>query len=174
MEVFMGDFSIFDSSFDHCLKNLEKILERYEETNLVLNWEKCHFMVKEGIVIGHKVSGSGIEVDKAKIEAISKLPVLTESYEGASPEMRKHKSFGNVIAAHREDIMVSPLPQEKSLKPARPFLVSNDMKNGAIKLYNEDGNEFIVNKQRVKPYQKDVLDVDKNDDITLDDEREVI
>ncbi|GKA85019.1 reverse transcriptase domain-containing protein [Tanacetum coccineum] len=74
MEVFMGDFSLFDSSFDHCLKNLEKILERYEETNLVLNWQKCHFMVKEGIAIGHKVSGSGIKADKAKIEAISKLP----------------------------------------------------------------------------------------------------
>ncbi|GKC70803.1 hypothetical protein Tco_1116686 [Tanacetum coccineum] len=73
MEVFMGNFSIFDSSFDHCLKNLEKILERYEETNLVLNWEKCHLMVKEGIAIGHKVSGSGIKVDKAKIKAISKL-----------------------------------------------------------------------------------------------------
>ncbi|GJR29525.1 reverse transcriptase domain-containing protein [Tanacetum coccineum] len=61
MEVFMDDFSIFGSSFDHCLKNLEKMLKRCEETNLVLNWEKCHFMVKEGIVLGHKVLGSGIE-----------------------------------------------------------------------------------------------------------------
>ncbi|GKD68998.1 reverse transcriptase domain-containing protein [Tanacetum coccineum] len=77
MEVFMDDFSFFGSSFDHCLKNLEKMLKRCEETNLVLNWEKCHFMVKEGIVLGHKVSGSGIEVDKAKIEAISKLPYPT-------------------------------------------------------------------------------------------------
>ncbi|GJS89684.1 reverse transcriptase domain-containing protein [Tanacetum coccineum] len=77
MEVFMDDFSVFGSSFDQCLKNLEKMLKRYEETNLVLNWEKCHFMVKEGIVLGHKVSGSGIEVDKAKIEAISKLPYPT-------------------------------------------------------------------------------------------------
>ncbi|GKB04980.1 hypothetical protein Tco_0833175 [Tanacetum coccineum] len=55
-----------DYSFDHCLQNLEKMLKRYEETNLVLNWEKCHFMVKEGIVLGHKVSGLGIEVDKEK------------------------------------------------------------------------------------------------------------
>ncbi|GJV25187.1 reverse transcriptase domain-containing protein [Tanacetum coccineum] len=54
-----------------------------------------------------------------------------------------------------------------------PFLVSKDMKNGAIKLYNEDGNEFIVYKQRVKPYQKDVFDADRNDDITLEDEGEV-
>ncbi|GJZ27733.1 RNA-directed DNA polymerase [Tanacetum coccineum] len=58
MEVFMDDFSVFGSSFDHCLRNLEKMLKRCEETNLVLNWEKCHFMVKEGIVLGHKVSKS--------------------------------------------------------------------------------------------------------------------
>ncbi|GJZ47496.1 reverse transcriptase domain-containing protein [Tanacetum coccineum] len=77
IELFMDDFSVFDSSFDHFLKNLEKMLKRCEETNLVLNWEKCHFMVKEGIIRGHNVSGSGIEVDKAKIEAISKLPYPT-------------------------------------------------------------------------------------------------
>ncbi|GJV65085.1 hypothetical protein Tco_1475913 [Tanacetum coccineum] len=51
-----------------------------------------------------------------------------------------------------------------------PFSVSKDMKNGAIDLYDEDGNEFIVNKQRVKPYQKDVLEGDKKDDITLNDD----
>ncbi|GJT49297.1 reverse transcriptase domain-containing protein [Tanacetum coccineum] len=77
MEVFMDDFSIFGSSFDHYLKNLEKMLRRCEETNLVLNWEKCHFMVKEGIVLDHKVSGPGIEVDKEKIKTISKLPYPT-------------------------------------------------------------------------------------------------
>ncbi|GKD39788.1 reverse transcriptase domain-containing protein [Tanacetum coccineum] len=77
MEVFMDDFSVFGSCFNHCLKSLESMLKRCEETNLVLNWEKCHFMVKEGIVLGHKVSGSGIEVEKAKIEAISKLPYPT-------------------------------------------------------------------------------------------------
>ena len=74
MEVFMDDFLVFGDSFDRCLANLEKMLKRCEETNLVLNWEKCHFMVKEGIVLGHKVSGNGIEVDQAKVEAISKLP----------------------------------------------------------------------------------------------------
>ncbi|GKA76246.1 RNA-directed DNA polymerase [Tanacetum coccineum] len=60
-EVFMDDFSVFGNSFDHCLKNLEKMLKRCEETNLVLNREKCHFMIKEGIVLGHKVFGAGIE-----------------------------------------------------------------------------------------------------------------
>ncbi|GKE02728.1 reverse transcriptase domain-containing protein [Tanacetum coccineum] len=50
------------------------MLQRCEDTNLVLNWEKCHFMVKEGIVLGHKISKSGIEVDKAKVDVIAKLP----------------------------------------------------------------------------------------------------
>nr|GEU84531.1 putative reverse transcriptase domain-containing protein [Tanacetum cinerariifolium] len=54
-----------------------------------------------------------------------------------------------------------------------PFVVRKDMKNGAIKLYDEDGNEFIVNNQRVKPYQKDAFNVDKDEDITLKDEDEV-
>lgn len=74
MEVFMDDFSIFGNSFDHCLHNLSIVLQRCEETNLVLNWEKCHFMVRDGIVLGHKVSKAGLEVDRAKIVAIEKLP----------------------------------------------------------------------------------------------------
>ncbi|KAL5574146.1 hypothetical protein UlMin_023743 [Ulmus minor] len=74
VEVFMDDFSVFGDSFGSCLENLAKVLERCEETNLVLNWEKCHFMVKEGIVLGHKVSRDGLEVDKAKVETIEKLP----------------------------------------------------------------------------------------------------
>ena len=74
IEVFMDDFSVFGSSFDGCLSNLEKVLKRCEESNLVLNWEKCHFMVQEGIVLGHKISVRGIEVDKVKIDVIKKLP----------------------------------------------------------------------------------------------------
>nr|GEW35126.1 reverse transcriptase domain-containing protein [Tanacetum cinerariifolium] len=74
MEVFMDDFSVFGNSFSQCLTNLENMLKRCEDTKLALNWEKSHFMVKEGIVLGHKISKKGIEVDKAKIEVISKLP----------------------------------------------------------------------------------------------------
>ncbi|XP_021834473.1 uncharacterized protein LOC110774242, partial [Prunus avium] len=77
IEVFMDDFSVFGSSFDSCLHNLALVLKRCEETNLVLNWEKCHFMVQEGIVLGHKISAKGIEVDKAKIDTIEKLPPPT-------------------------------------------------------------------------------------------------
>ncbi|GKB78352.1 RNA-directed DNA polymerase [Tanacetum coccineum] len=86
MEVFMDDFSVFGSSFEHCFKNLEKMLKRCEETNLVLNWEKCHSC--EGI-------GS----------------VLTESYKDAWPEIKQHKFFNNVTADHPGDIMASPPPQ---------------------------------------------------------------
>ena len=77
MEVFMDDFSLFGSYFDNCLTNLDLMLARCEKTNLVLNWEKCNFIVKEGIVLGHKVSKAGIEVDRAKIDTIAKLPPPT-------------------------------------------------------------------------------------------------
>ncbi|GJZ50557.1 reverse transcriptase domain-containing protein [Tanacetum coccineum] len=74
MEVFMDDFSVFRNSFGTCLSHLDKMLKRCEDTNLCLNWEKSHFMVKEGIVLGHKISKNGIEVDKAKVDVIAKLP----------------------------------------------------------------------------------------------------
>lgn len=74
MEVFMDDFSIFKISFDHCLFNLSLMLARCKEKNLVLNSEKCHFMVKEGVVLGHRASHKGLEVDRTKIDNIEKPP----------------------------------------------------------------------------------------------------
>lgn len=52
------------------------MLKRFIETNLVLNWEKYHFMVTEGVALGHEISSYGIEVDRAKIEVMEKLPPL--------------------------------------------------------------------------------------------------
>ncbi|GJS93035.1 reverse transcriptase domain-containing protein [Tanacetum coccineum] len=77
VKVFMDDFSVFGNSFDNCLNNLDKMLQCCEDVDLVLNWKKCHFMVKEGMVLGHKVSGASLEVDEAKIDVISKLPPPT-------------------------------------------------------------------------------------------------
>ena len=74
MEVYMDDITVYGGSFEECLRNLETVLRRCIEKNLVLNWEKCHFMVNQGIVLGHIISEKGIEVDNAKIDMISKLP----------------------------------------------------------------------------------------------------
>ena len=73
LELFMDDLIIFNS-FDTYLDNLERVLERCKEKGLVLSWGKCHFMTTSGIVLGHIVSLKGIEVDKAKVEVMSKLP----------------------------------------------------------------------------------------------------
>ena len=63
MEIFMNDFSVYGSFFENCLKNLETVLQRCKNKNLSLNWKKCNFMVTEGIVMGHKISIVGLEVD---------------------------------------------------------------------------------------------------------------
>ncbi|CAH9100957.1 unnamed protein product [Cuscuta epithymum] len=77
MEVFMDDFTIHGDSFDTCLYHLTLVLKSCIESNLVLNSEKCHFMVEHGIVLGHVISSKGIEVDKAKIDVIQTLPYPT-------------------------------------------------------------------------------------------------
>ncbi|CAM8972619.1 unnamed protein product [Rhodiola kirilowii] len=74
IEVFMDDFTIYGDTFDACLSNLSTVLARCVSMNLVLNYEKCHFMVTHGIVWGHIVSQEGMEVDKAKIDLIMTLP----------------------------------------------------------------------------------------------------
>ena len=73
IEAFMDDFSVVGDSFERCLTNLSEVLKRCEDCNSVLNWEKCHFMVKEGIVLGHCISKKGIEVDRAKVQVIERI-----------------------------------------------------------------------------------------------------
>ena len=77
LEVFMYDFSVFGYDFDSCLAYLKKILEVCIRKRLVLSWEKSHFMVREGVVLGHLVLGKGLEVDKSKIEVIQNLSLPT-------------------------------------------------------------------------------------------------
>nr|GEX23964.1 reverse transcriptase domain-containing protein [Tanacetum cinerariifolium] len=92
MEVFMDEFSVFGNSFENYLSLLDKMLQRCENTNLCLNWEKSHFMVKEGIVLGHKISKNEIEVDRAKVDVIAKLPHPT-IVKGAVLGQRHEKHF---------------------------------------------------------------------------------
>nr|GEX06611.1 hypothetical protein [Tanacetum cinerariifolium] len=95
MEVFMDDFSVFGDSFSSFLSYLDQMLKRCEDTNLVLNWEKCHFMVMEGIVLDHKISKSGIDVDRTKVDVIVKLPHPT-FIKGAVLGKRKTKHFQRI------------------------------------------------------------------------------
>ena len=73
MEIFMDDFLVYGSSFEKCLGNLETVLQRCQDKNLPLNWEKFHFMVTKGIVLGHKIFAIGLEVDQAKVSITKTL-----------------------------------------------------------------------------------------------------
>ncbi|GJY39748.1 reverse transcriptase domain-containing protein [Tanacetum coccineum] len=131
VEAFMDDFSVFGNSFDHCLNNLDKMLQRCKDANLVLNWEKCHFMVKEGIVLGHKVSRAGLEVNKAKIDVISNLPTPTN--------IKGIRSFLGHAGFYRrfiKDLSKIARPLTKLLEKDTPFEFNDECHN-AFKLLKE-------------------------------------
>ncbi|GKB84648.1 reverse transcriptase domain-containing protein, partial [Tanacetum coccineum] len=121
MEVFMDDFSVFGDSFSSCLSHLDKMLKRCEDTNLVLNWEKCHFMVKEGIVLVHKISKSGIEVDKAKVDVIAKLPRPT-SVKGVQSFLGHAGFYRRFI----QDFSKIARPMTHLLEKETPFIFSKE------------------------------------------------
>ena len=73
----MDDFTVYGSSFEHSLQNLGTVLHRCHDKNLALNWEKCHFMVTKGIVLGHRITVAGLELDQAKVSIIKTLLPLT-------------------------------------------------------------------------------------------------
>nr|GEV15085.1 reverse transcriptase domain-containing protein [Tanacetum cinerariifolium] len=121
LPVFMDDFSVFGNSFSTCLTNLENMLKRYEDTKLALNWEKGHFMVKEGIVLGHKISKKGIEVDKEKIKVISKLPHPT-TVKGIRSFLRHAGFYRRFI----KDFSKISRPMTHLLEKNSPFIFSNE------------------------------------------------
>ena len=121
MEVFMDDFSVYGSSFEDCLQKLTRVLSRCAETNLVLSWEKSHFMVQEGIVLGHIVSKRGIEVDRAKVESISRLTPPTS--------VRQIRSFLGHAGFYRrfiKDFSKISRPLCTLLEKDQPFVFSED------------------------------------------------
>ncbi|RDY09449.1 Retrovirus-related Pol polyprotein from transposon 17.6, partial [Mucuna pruriens] len=127
MEVFMDDFTVYADSFEACLSNLAKVLKRCIDTNLVLNFEKCHFMVTEGIVLGHLVSNRGIEVDKAKIDIITSLPNPASVREVRS--FLGHATLHRSISGAEEPTHICPYP---ALNWAVPFELMCDASNSTL------------------------------------------
>lgn len=162
MEIFMDDFSIFGDSYDACLANLKSVLKRCQDTDLVLNWDKCHFMVTEGIVLGHKVSATGIEVNKAKVEVNELDEIRLEAYENARIYKERTKRIHDKFIMNRsfhegQKVLLFNsrlrlfLGKLKS-RWSGPFVVVRVHSYGVIELRGDDGEIFKVNGQRLKPY----------------------
>nr|GEV08649.1 DNA-directed DNA polymerase [Tanacetum cinerariifolium] len=120
MVVFIDDFLAFGDSLSSCLSNLDKMLKRCEDTNLVL-WDKCHFMCKEGIVLGHKILKSEIEVDREKVDVIAKLPHSTT--------VKGVRSFLGHAGFYRQFILDSSKiarPMTHLLEKETPLVFSKD------------------------------------------------
>ncbi|XP_060190730.1 uncharacterized protein LOC132620008 [Lycium barbarum] len=177
----MDDFSVFGDSFDDYLNHLDTVLARCEETNLVLNWEKCHFMVREGIVLGHKISSKRIEVDKAKIEAIERLPPpvsvrgvrCTENQVADHLSRLEDREHVNEAVAIKETfpdeqlfaLQSAEVPWLKIFggkfksKWSGPFEVVRVTAQGAVELKIPNSDEtFLLNGQRVKHYYGEATD----------------
>ncbi|RVW81118.1 Retrovirus-related Pol polyprotein from transposon 17.6 [Vitis vinifera] len=142
MEVFMDDITIYGGTFEECLVNLEAVLNRCIEKDLVLNWEKCHFMVHQGIVLGHIISEKGIEVDKAKVELIVKLPSPT-TVKGV------RQFLGHAGCQKSFDQLKQFLTTSNSEGPnwQLPFEVmcdASDFAIGAVLGQREDGKPYVI------------------------------
>nr|GEU69720.1 reverse transcriptase domain-containing protein [Tanacetum cinerariifolium] len=114
-------FRVFGNSFQTCLSHLEKMLKRCEDTNLFLNWEKSHFMVKEGIVLGHKISKNRIEVDKAKVDVIAKLPHPT-TFKG----IRSFLDHAGFYQRFIKDCSKIARPMTRLFEKDTPFFLSKE------------------------------------------------
>jgi len=111
IEVFMDDFNIYGSSFNDCLTNLSKVLDKCIENNLVLSYEKCHFIVSQGIVQDHIIFEKGIQVDPAKLNVISQLP-----YPSSVREVRSFLGYARFYRLFIKNFSTIALPLSNLLQ----------------------------------------------------------
>ncbi|RVW25547.1 Retrovirus-related Pol polyprotein from transposon 17.6 [Vitis vinifera] len=131
MEVFMDDITVYGGTFEECLVNLEAVLHRCIEKDLVLNWEKCHFMVRQGIVLGHIISEKGIEVDKAKVELIVKLP-SQQLCQNSFDQLKKFLTTTPIVRAPNWQL------------PFELMCDASDFAIGAVLGQREDGKPYVI------------------------------
>ncbi|RVW37789.1 Retrovirus-related Pol polyprotein from transposon 17.6 [Vitis vinifera] len=150
MEVFMDDITIYGGTFEECLVNLEAVLNRCIEKDLVLNWEKCHFMVHQGIVLGHIISEKGIEVDKAKVELIVKLPSPTtvkgvRQFLGHAGFYRRFiKDFSKLSKPLCELLAKDANEGPNWQLPFEVMCDASDFAIGAVLGQREDGKPYVI------------------------------
>ncbi|RVW68342.1 Retrovirus-related Pol polyprotein from transposon 17.6 [Vitis vinifera] len=147
MEVFMDDITVYGGTFEECLVNLEAVLHRCIEKDLVLNWEKCHFMVRQGIVLGHIISEKGIEVDKAKVELIAKLPSPT-TVKGVR-QFLGHAGFyrrcQNSFDQLKKFLTTTPIVRAPNWQlPFELMCDASDFAIGAVLGQREDGKPYVI------------------------------
>ncbi|KAL1533293.1 hypothetical protein AAHA92_33196 [Salvia divinorum] len=131
IEIIMDDFTVYGDSFDACLHHLDIMLGRCRAKNLVLNYEKCHFMVTEGIVLGHIVSEK--EENASHSVLVRKIPTVPTWVEEFDWEVKDKKGTENRVADHlsritqgeEEDEIPDAFPEEHLyLTTMRPQLIS--------------------------------------------------
>nr|GEW69493.1 reverse transcriptase domain-containing protein [Tanacetum cinerariifolium] len=177
MEVFMDDFSVFGNSFQTYLSHLEKMLKRCEDTNLCLNWEKSHFMVKVGIVLGHKISKKGIEVDKAKVDVIAKLPHPT-TVKGIQSFLGKLTEAHILIApdwdtpfelmCNASDFVIAAVLEKLQEKNFRPIHYASKTKTKAKLNYTTTEKEKLAVVLLLQEFTFKVIDTKRAENLAAD------
>ncbi|OMO61184.1 reverse transcriptase [Corchorus capsularis] len=139
MEDFMDDFTVYGDNFNQCLNNLELIFKRCVETKLVLNAEKGHFMVEQGIVLGHVVSKEGMQVDKAKVDVVQNLP-----YPTCVKDIRSFLGHAGFYRRFNKDFSKISAPMCRLLQKDIEFEFGDDCKEAFDKLKTALTTTLIV------------------------------
>ncbi|GJZ92660.1 reverse transcriptase domain-containing protein [Tanacetum coccineum] len=179
-----------DQMLKNCLSRVDKMLQRCEDTNLCLNWEKSHFMVKEGIVLGHKISKNGIEVDKAKVDVIAKLPHPT-TVKGNTPfifsneciqafeTLKKKLTEAPILIApdwdlpfelmcDASDFAIGAVLGQRHEKHFRPIHYASKTMNEAESHYTTTEEEMLAVVLLLQEFTFKVIDIKGSENLTTD------